>query len=169
MADALYACLTVLGSSSIYTHKKAAMIDSCKMPVSHRGGDYSLAASTMVGTTRKSSMLNKAMDEWLLDHLSDAYVLAEENLMKYTRGGEGLSHLNTVRMMKSRVLSWGTTHRRNVAYDYEEAQARVVNVQLLGGCTTAAHQPEDGMVRGSRVLERAERRHGGELILGKTQ
>jgi hypothetical protein len=93
-------------------------LDSCKILVSHGGADCSLMNErneTALSLARMSSRSNKAMDEWLLDHLSRAHVLAGEELTKHTREGKGSPHLKTVRMMKSGVLTWGSTRRRNVA------------------------------------------------------
>jgi ankyrin repeat protein len=93
-------------------------LDSCKILVSHGGADCSLMNErneTALSLARMSSRSSKAMDEWLLDHLSRAHVLAGEELTKHTREGKGSPHRKTVRMMKSGVLTWGSTRRRNVA------------------------------------------------------
>ncbi|TVU30159.1 hypothetical protein EJB05_21768, partial [Eragrostis curvula] len=93
-------------------------LDSCKILVSNGGADCSLTNErneTALSLARKSSRSSKAMDEWLLDHVSRAHVLAGEELMKHTREGKGSPHLKMVRMMKSGVLTWGSTRRRNVA------------------------------------------------------
>ncbi|KAL6646708.1 hypothetical protein ACP70R_015402 [Stipagrostis hirtigluma subsp. patula] len=96
----------------------SGMLDSCKLLVSHGGADCSIANErneTALSLARTSSRSSKAADEWLLDHLSRAHVLAGEELMKHTRGGKGSPHRKTVRMMRSGVLTWGATRRRNVA------------------------------------------------------
>ncbi|XP_062223334.1 uncharacterized protein LOC133922150 [Phragmites australis] len=93
-------------------------LDSCKILVSHGGADCSLVNErneTALSLARSSSRSNKATDEWLLDHLSRAHVLAGEELMKHTREGKGSPHRKTVRMMRSGVLTWGAARKRNVA------------------------------------------------------
>ncbi|CAL5058400.1 unnamed protein product [Urochloa decumbens] len=92
-------------------------LDSCKILVSHGGADYSLVNErneTALSLVRRSSRSSKATEEWLLDHLSRAHVLAGEELMKHTREGKGSPHQKTLRMTKSGVLTWGTSRRRNV-------------------------------------------------------
>lgn len=92
-------------------------LDSCKILVSHGGADYSLVNErneTALSLVRRSSRSSKATEEWLLDQLSRAHVLAGEELMKHTREGKGSPHQKTVRMTKSGVLTWGTSRRRNV-------------------------------------------------------
>uniref|UniRef100_A0A0E0JZI3 Uncharacterized protein n=1 Tax=Oryza punctata TaxID=4537 RepID=A0A0E0JZI3_ORYPU len=96
----------------------AGKLESCKALVSHGGADCGVANGrneTALSVARKSGRSNKATDEWLLDHLARAHVLAGEELMKHTRGGSGSPHRKTVRMMRSGVLTWGATRRRNVA------------------------------------------------------
>ncbi|GJN20988.1 hypothetical protein PR202_gb08433 [Eleusine coracana subsp. coracana] len=93
-------------------------LDSCKILVSHGGADCSLVnerSETALSLARRSSRSSKAMDEWLLNRLSIAHVLSGEELMKHTREGKGSPHRKMVRMMKSGVLTWGSTRRRNVA------------------------------------------------------
>uniref|UniRef100_A0A0D9VFP4 Uncharacterized protein n=1 Tax=Leersia perrieri TaxID=77586 RepID=A0A0D9VFP4_9ORYZ len=95
----------------------AGMLDACKALVSRGSADCGLAngrGETALSVARRSGKA-AATGEWLLDHVSRAHVLAGEVLMKHTRGGRGSPHAKTVRMMRSGVLTWGSTRRRNVA------------------------------------------------------
>eukprot|EP00249_Psilotum_nudum_P021651 c28188_g3_i1 orf=387-2627(-) len=50
----------------------------------------------------------------ILDHVARKFVRVGEELLKHTKQGKGDPHIKMVRMIKSRVLSWGGLCRRNV-------------------------------------------------------
>uniref|UniRef100_J3LCK1 Uncharacterized protein n=1 Tax=Oryza brachyantha TaxID=4533 RepID=J3LCK1_ORYBR len=95
----------------------AGKLGSCKALVSHGGADCGVGNGrneTALSVARNSGRSKKATEEWLLDHLqSRAHVLAGEELMKHTRGGRGSPPPPPP--MRSGVLTWGATRRRNVA------------------------------------------------------
>ncbi|BAF08692.1 uncharacterized protein [Oryza sativa Japonica Group] len=92
----------------------AGKLEACRALVS-RGGAADAGSETALSVARRSGRSNKATEEWLLDHVARAHVLAGEELTKHTRGGRGPPHRKAVRMMRSGVLTWGATRRRNVA------------------------------------------------------
>lgn len=50
----------------------------------------------------------------IFDHLARSHVLSGEELHKYTCKGRGSLHVQAVRMLKSGLLTWGKSRRRNV-------------------------------------------------------
>ncbi|KAJ6829100.1 putative ankyrin-3 [Iris pallida] len=92
--------------------------DVCKILLYQGGADCGAIndrKETALSLARKSNSPNKATEGVLLDHLARSHVLAGEELYKHIREGRGTPHLKTVRMLKSGVLTWGKTRRRNVA------------------------------------------------------
>lgn len=91
--------------------------DACKILLLQGNADCSLVnhrGETSLSLARKSNRSNKVTEGVLLDHLARSLVLAGEELCKHTREGRGSPHTKTVRMLKSGVLTWGKSTRRNV-------------------------------------------------------
>ncbi|KAL0913364.1 hypothetical protein M5K25_016819 [Dendrobium thyrsiflorum] len=92
--------------------------DVCKILLVHGSADSELIndrKETALSLARCSSRSNKVTEDLLLDHVARCRVLVGEELCKHTREGRGNPHMKAVRMLKSGVLSWGKTNRRNVA------------------------------------------------------
>ncbi|PKU80791.1 ankyrin-3 [Dendrobium catenatum] len=92
--------------------------DLCKILLVHGSADSELIngrKETALSLARCSSRSNKVTEDLLLDHVARFHVLVGEELCKHTREGRGNPHMKAVRMLKSGVLSWGKTNRRNVA------------------------------------------------------
>ncbi|KAK8945553.1 hypothetical protein KSP40_PGU010622 [Platanthera guangdongensis] len=70
---------------------------------------------TALSLARCGSRSNKVVEDLILDNLALSHVLSGEELCKHTREGRGNPHTKSVRLLSSRVLSWGKTNRRNVA------------------------------------------------------
>ncbi|XP_010934194.1 uncharacterized protein [Elaeis guineensis] len=91
--------------------------DACKILLLQGNADCSLVnhrGETSLSLARKSNRSNKVTEGVLLDHLARSLVLAGEELCKHTREGRGSPHMKIVRMLKSGVLTWGKSSRRNV-------------------------------------------------------
>lgn len=91
--------------------------DVCRNLLVQGGAECGLVneqGETALTLARKSDGSNKVTEGLLLDHLARLHVLAGEELCKHTREGRGNPHMKTVRMLKSGVLTWGKTRRRNV-------------------------------------------------------
>lgn len=92
--------------------------DVCKILLVHGNADSELVndrKETALSLVRCSSRSNKVTEDLLLDHVAQSHVLVGEELCKHTKVGKGNPHMKSVRMLKSGVLTWGKTNRRNVA------------------------------------------------------
>ncbi|KAJ7518627.1 hypothetical protein O6H91_20G000900 [Diphasiastrum complanatum] len=80
------------------------------------GADCNLSNSqgeTALSLARKSTF-SKASEGVILDHMAIKLVLVGGQLYKHTRQGKGAPHLKIVRMLRTGLLTWGETRRRNV-------------------------------------------------------
>ncbi|XP_072956164.1 uncharacterized protein [Typha angustifolia] len=103
--------------------------DACEILLLQGGADCNLMNDrneTALSLARSSSKSNKVTEGVLLDQLARAHVLTGEELFKHTREGRGSPHIKTVRMLKSGVLTWGRTERRNVACKEARAGPSVI-------------------------------------------
>ncbi|XP_077248395.1 uncharacterized protein LOC143888009 isoform X2 [Tasmannia lanceolata] len=90
--------------------------DACKLLLLQGGADCGFVngrGETALILARRSSRC-KVAEGVILDHLARSHVLAGEELSKHTREGRGTPHMKVVRMLKSGLLSWGKSKRRNV-------------------------------------------------------
>lgn len=74
--------------------------------VSHRG-------ETALALARRNN-LSRVAEGVILDHLARKLVFDGEELCKHTRQGKGAPHMKMVRVLKSGLLTWGKSSRRNV-------------------------------------------------------
>lgn len=89
--------------------------DACKLLLS-QGADCHLKNSrgeTALALARKNTS-GKIVEGVILDHIARKLVLAGGQLSKHTRQGKGSPHMKSVKMLKSGVLRWGESKRRNV-------------------------------------------------------
>lgn len=103
------------GYTSLMLCVREGQVDACKLLLS-QGADCYLAntrGDTALSLAR-SSTSRKVVEEVLLDHMAKKLVLAEGQLLKHTRQGKGQPHVKLVKMLKSGVLRWGESKRRNV-------------------------------------------------------
>ncbi|KAI5075121.1 hypothetical protein GOP47_0009197 [Adiantum capillus-veneris] len=103
------------GYTALMISMKEGHLDACKLLLS-QGADCYLAnprGDTALSLARKSSSC-KGVEEVLLDHMAKKLVLAEGQLTKHTREGKGQPHMKIVKMLKSGILRWGESKRRNV-------------------------------------------------------
>ncbi|XP_020596901.1 ankyrin-3-like [Phalaenopsis equestris] len=105
------------GYSPLMLSAMEGFSDVCKILLARGSADSELIndrKETALSLARCSSRSNKATEDVLMDHVARSHVLAGEELSKHTREGKGNPHMKSVRMLKSGVLSWGKTNRRNV-------------------------------------------------------
>lgn len=103
------------GDSPLILAAKEGHADACKLLL-QRGANCGIVNSvgeTALSVTRKSSKC-KVAGGVTFDHLACSHVLAGEELMKHTREGRGSPHVKVVKMLRSGVLTWGKSRRRNV-------------------------------------------------------
>lgn len=103
------------GYTPLMVSMKEGHVDACKLLLS-QGADCYLAnarGDTALSLARKSAS-GKAVEGVLLDHMAKKLVLAEGQLTKHTRQGKGQPHMKVVKMLKSGILRWGESKRRNV-------------------------------------------------------
>eukprot|EP01018_Ginkgo_biloba_P031804 Gb_08320 [translate_table: standard] len=89
--------------------------DACKILVLG-GADCNLVSpkgETALVLARRNN-LSKVAEGVILDHLARKFVLAGDHLCKHTRQGKGAPHMKIVLMLKSGLLTWGKSRRRNV-------------------------------------------------------
>ncbi|KAG0473117.1 hypothetical protein HPP92_014974 [Vanilla planifolia] len=89
----------------------------CKLLLMHDNAEIGLTndrKETALSLATSSSRSNKKTEGLLLDHTARYHVLGGEEICKHTREGRGNPHMKSVRMLKSGVLTWGKTSRRNV-------------------------------------------------------
>jgi len=89
--------------------------DACKILLL-RGSDCCLVnhrGETALALARRNN-LSRVAEGVILDHLAWNMVFAGEQLCKHTRQGKGAPHMKMVRMLKSGLLTWGKSSRRNV-------------------------------------------------------
>lgn len=104
------------GHSPLMLAAKEGNAEACKLLLLH-GADCGILnhrGETALHLARKNSK-SKAAEEVILDHLAQSHVLLGEELLKHTREGRGSPHLKGVRMLKTGLLTWGTSSKRNVA------------------------------------------------------
>ncbi|KAK9275474.1 hypothetical protein L1049_022741 [Liquidambar formosana] len=103
------------GSSPLMLAAKEGHADACKLLL-QRGADCGIVnngGETALSLTRKSSKC-KVAGGVIFDYLARSHVLLGEELCKHTREGRGSPHVKVVRMLKSGMLTWGKSSRRNV-------------------------------------------------------
>lgn len=103
------------GYTPLMLAAKEGQADACKALLLG-GADCSLVnrkGETALLLARRNS-LSKIAAGVILDHLARKLVLAGDQLCKHTKQGKGAPHMKMVRMLKSGVLTWGKSRRRNV-------------------------------------------------------
>ncbi|MCO5591396.1 hypothetical protein L7F22_045379 [Adiantum nelumboides] len=103
------------GYTALMISMKEGHVDACKLLLS-QGADCYLAnpkGDTALSLARKSSS-GKVVEGVMLDHMAKKLVLVEGQLTKHTKQGKGQPHTKAVKMLKSGVLRWGESKRRNV-------------------------------------------------------
>ncbi|KDP25227.1 hypothetical protein JCGZ_20383 [Jatropha curcas] len=103
------------GHSPLMIAAKEGHADAC-MLLLQRGAVCGIAncrGETALSLARKSNKC-KAAEAVIFDYLARSHVLLGEELWKYTRDGRGSPHRRVVQMLKSGLLTWGKTSRRNV-------------------------------------------------------
>ncbi|KAL3680325.1 hypothetical protein R1sor_023281 [Riccia sorocarpa] len=89
--------------------------DACKLLLL-AGADTTLTnerGETALSLAQKHST-SKAAENAILDYLAKKFVLARDQVAKFKRQGRGKPHEKSLSMLKSGVLSWGSSKRRNV-------------------------------------------------------
>lgn len=89
--------------------------DACKFLLS-RGADCYLASpkgETALSLVQKKGS-KKVVEEVIIDHIARKVVLTGGSLSKHTKQGKGKPHMKSVKLLKSGVLSWGASKRRNI-------------------------------------------------------
>ncbi|OWM85160.1 hypothetical protein CDL15_Pgr027947 [Punica granatum] len=97
------------GSSPLMIAAREGNADACRLLLQN-GAE---SVETALSVAKKISK-SKAAEDVIFDHMARAHVLLGEELCKHTREGRGKPHLKAVRMLKSGLLSWGKSSRRNV-------------------------------------------------------
>eukprot|EP00250_Pteridium_aquilinum_P017277 c23544_g1_i3 orf=333-2561(+) len=88
--------------------------EACKFLLS-QGADCYFAnpvGETALSLARKNA--SKVVEEVIIDHLARRVVLAGGPLSKHTKQGKGAPHMKSVKLLKSGVLSWGASKKRNI-------------------------------------------------------
>ncbi|KAJ6727766.1 ANKYRIN REPEAT-CONTAINING [Salix koriyanagi] len=104
------------GNSPLMIAAREGHADACKILL-QRGADCGIInprGEAAISLARKSSKC-KAAEGVIFDHLAHSHVLLGEDLSKHTREGRGSPHMKAVQMLKSGLLTWGKSTRRNVA------------------------------------------------------
>ncbi|KAJ6724173.1 REPEAT-CONTAINING PROTEIN putative-RELATED [Salix viminalis] len=104
------------GNSPLMIAAREGHADACKILL-QRGADCGIInprGEAAISLARKSSKC-KAAEIVIFDHLAHSHVLLGEDLSKHTREGRGSPHMKAVQMLKSGLLTWGKSTRRNVA------------------------------------------------------
>lgn len=103
------------GSTPLMVCVREGHTDACKLLLSEGADCY---ISNRAGETAMSlARLNgskKMVEEVILDHIARRVVLAGAQLSKHTKQGKGAPHMKSVKLLKSGVLSWGGSKKRNV-------------------------------------------------------
>ncbi|RVW14803.1 Ankyrin-3 [Vitis vinifera] len=103
------------GYSPLMLAAKEGHADACKLLL-QRGADCGIVScegEMALSLSRKSNKC-KIAEGVILDYLAHSHVLLGEKLRKHTREGRGSPHVKVVRMLKSGLLTWGKSSRRNV-------------------------------------------------------
>lgn len=95
--------------SPLMTAAKEGNADACRLLLQN-GAER---AETALSLAKRSNKC-KAAEEVIFNHMAQAHVLLGEELYKHTREGRGRPHLKAVQMLKSGLLCWGKSSRRNV-------------------------------------------------------
>lgn len=104
------------GCSPLMVAAKEGHADACKLLLLQGGANYGLVnhqGETALSMARGSNKC-KLAEGVILDHMARSHVLAGEELCKHTREFRGMPHVKAVRMLKSGMLTWGASTRRNV-------------------------------------------------------
>ncbi|MCO5576882.1 hypothetical protein L7F22_030703 [Adiantum nelumboides] len=103
------------GSTPLMTCVREGHTDACKLLLNEGADCY---ISNRVGETALSlarmNASKKMVEEIILDHVAKKVVLTGAQLSKHTKQGKGSPHLKSVKLLKSGVLSWGSSKKRNV-------------------------------------------------------
>jgi ankyrin repeat protein len=78
------------------------------------GADTSISTSQGETALMLAKQTPNTTERVIMDHLAKKFVLGGSLLLKHTRQGKGTPHMKTVRMLRSGLLSWGDSSRRNV-------------------------------------------------------
>ncbi|XP_021892850.1 ankyrin-3-like [Carica papaya] len=108
-------CLDENGNSALMVSAKEGHTDVCKLLL-QKGADFGILngrGETALSLAKKSSKC-KAAETVIFDFLARSHVLRGEELLKHTREGRGSPHIKFVQMLKSGLLTWGKSSRRNV-------------------------------------------------------
>ncbi|MCO5612401.1 hypothetical protein L7F22_066668 [Adiantum nelumboides] len=101
------------GSTPLMTCVREGHIDACKLLLNEGADCY---ISNRVGETALSlaPASKKMVEEIILDHITKKVVLTVAQLSKHTKQGKGSPHLKSIKLLKSGVLSWGSSKKHNV-------------------------------------------------------
>ncbi|KAJ0104706.1 hypothetical protein Patl1_17385 [Pistacia atlantica] len=103
------------GYTPLMLAAKAGHADACKILL-QRGADFGSAnfrGETALSLIKRCNKC-KAAESVIFDYLARSHVLLGEELFKHTRQGRGSPHVKVARMLKSGLLTWGKSSRRNV-------------------------------------------------------
>jgi len=103
------------GHSPLMLAAREGHADACKILL-QRGahcGIINQRGEAAISLARKSTKC-KAAEGVIFDYLAHSHVLLGEKLWKHTREGRGSPHMKVVQMLKSGLLTWGKSNRRNV-------------------------------------------------------
>ncbi|KAI5069295.1 hypothetical protein GOP47_0015596 [Adiantum capillus-veneris] len=108
-------CLDSQGSTPLMACVREGHTDACKLLLSEGADCYvaNKAGETVLSLARKNAS-KKMVEEVILDHIAKRVVLAGAQLSKHTKQGKGTPHTKSVKLLKSGVLSWGSSKKRNV-------------------------------------------------------
>ncbi|XP_068669832.1 uncharacterized protein [Aristolochia californica] len=104
------------GYSPLMLAAREGHADACKLLLRQGGancGQYNGRGETALSLARRNLKF-KAAEGIILDFLARSHVLSGEKISKHTRGGRGKPHPKMVQMLKSGILTWGKSKRRNV-------------------------------------------------------
>ncbi|MCO5556711.1 hypothetical protein L7F22_010262 [Adiantum nelumboides] len=121
------------GSTPLMTCVREGHSDACKLLLNEGADCY---ISNRVGETTLSltHASKKMVEEIILDHIAKKVVLTVAQLSKHTKQGKGSPHLKSVKLLKSSVLSWGSSKKRNV-YCMENLNASRMVIRLADECS----------------------------------
>ncbi|KAG9455469.1 hypothetical protein H6P81_008373 [Aristolochia fimbriata] len=91
--------------------------DACRLLLLRGGancGQSNSRGETALSLAKSSNLKFKAAEGVILDYLARSHVLSGERVRKHTRGGRGMAHMKMLQMLKSGVLTWGKSKRKNV-------------------------------------------------------
>lgn len=116
--------LDVEGYTPLMLCAREGHADACKFLLSQGADCYftnSRGETALSLATKNAS--KKVVEEVIMDYIASKVVLTGGQLSKHTKRGKGAPHMKFVKILKSGVLSWGNSKKRNILCKEASAQS----------------------------------------------